>query len=60
MAEAGGAAGSGYPRYYGLAILLSGGILVLASGPGHTIGLMSFLDFIVHDLKLTRSSVSLR
>jgi MFS family permease len=48
-----------FPVYYGWVILLAGALGMFMTVPGQTIGISIFLDSIIADLGMTRTSVSL-
>lgn len=48
-----------FPFFYGYIILFSGTIGILLSAPGQTIGMSVFTDFLITDLNISRSNLSL-
>ena len=48
-----------FPFFYGYVILLSGTVGVLLSAPGQTVGISVFTDFLISDLNISRSNLSL-
>ncbi|TVR67650.1 MAG: MFS transporter [Spirochaetaceae bacterium] len=50
---------AGLPFFYGWVILVVGTLGVLASVPAQTIGVSAFTDFLIRDLNITRTNLSL-
>jgi MFS transporter, OFA family, oxalate/formate antiporter len=47
------------PIFYGWVILVIGSLGVLMSAPGQTVGVSAFTDFLIRDLRITRTHLSL-
>jgi len=50
---------SNFPFFYGYVVLIGGTVGVMLSAPGQTVGISVFTDYLIHDLDISRNSLSL-